>query len=156
MADPTVATGRAAAAWEQLADVIRPLRLQGDGSHRVSLRLHPAELGTVHLELRMRDGVLSLRALTDVPMSREVLQQALPELREELGRSGLDLGEIDVGVRGDGSEDPGRGPDGDGAPGLPGVGAPGPAGADGIDPRTAQAPFRRPVTVGAGRVDLDL
>jgi hypothetical protein len=83
--------------WEQLANVVRPLRQLPDGSHRIALQLRPAELGVVHLEVAFEDGRLSLRAVAENLATREVLAAALPELRAELSKSGIDLGSLDVG-----------------------------------------------------------
>lgn len=83
--------------WEQLAAVIKPVRLQADGSHRISIALHPEELGAVHLEVSLRDGALSLRAVAEHLVSRDLLQASLPQLRAELTKAGVQLGNVDVG-----------------------------------------------------------
>jgi flagellar hook-length control protein FliK len=83
--------------WQQLATVVRPLRQLADGTHRISLQLRPAELGTVHLEVALEDGRLSLRAVTEHAATRDLLAASMPELRSELSRSGIDLGSLDVG-----------------------------------------------------------
>ena len=83
--------------WQQVARVVRPLRQLADGSHRIALQLRPAELGSVHIEVALEDGRLSMRAVTDTVAARDALVAALPELRGELTRSGIDLGSLDVG-----------------------------------------------------------
>ena len=83
--------------WQQVARVVRPLRQLADGTHRIALQLRPAELGSVHLEVALEDGRLSMRAVTDTVAARDALAAALPELRGELTRSGIDLGSLDVG-----------------------------------------------------------
>ncbi|MBK5224935.1 MAG: flagellar hook-length control protein FliK [Acidimicrobiia bacterium] len=82
--------------WEQLANVVRPLRTAPDGTQRMSLQLRPAELGTVHLEVAVQDGRLSIRVIADNVASRDLLASALPDLRAELSSSGVDLGTLDV------------------------------------------------------------
>ena len=81
-------------AWDQVASVVRPLRTAPDGSHRIALRLRPDDLGTVHLEVAMRDGRLSLHAVADSNAGRDVLSQSLPQLREALTDAGIETPEI--------------------------------------------------------------
>ncbi len=143
-------------AWDQVASVVRPLRTAPDGSHRIALRLRPDDLGTVHLEVAMRDGRLSLHAVADSTAGRDVLSQSLPQLRSALTDAGIDLGTLDVstGTSGGDAGEAGRSPNapttdhrssapGRGAaPGGPAVSAPTP---------TAARPGAAP-----GSVDLSL
>lgn len=138
--------------WEQVATVVRPLRTAPDGTHRLSLQLRPAELGTVHLEVAVNDGRLSVRAVADNLVSRDALVAALPELRAELTGSGIDLGSVDVGERtGQGSADP-RDQDRPGAArtgGRSAGGSPVPGAATPLEPTST-------VPAGTGRLDLAL
>lgn len=133
--------------WEQLATVVRPLRTAPDGSQRLSLQLRPAELGAVHLEVSLDDGVLSLRAVAETTATRDLLTGALPELRADLTRSGLSLGTVDVGsdTSGDASADADRDTNA-------------PTSRDGAaDASGAPAPLAStftPTSAGPGRLDL--
>lgn len=83
--------------WKQLATALKPVRLLSDGSQRLSVELHPAELGSVHLEVSLKDGVLSIRAVAEHVLGRDALQSSLPDLRGELTKAGVQLGNVDVG-----------------------------------------------------------
>jgi flagellar hook-length control protein FliK len=94
------------APWEQLARAVESARRHQDGSHTMTVRLDPPELGTVELHLRVHEGQLSVHALTDSLATRDVISRALPDLRAALESSGLHTGSLDVGARssGQGSE----------------------------------------------------
>lgn len=141
--------------WEQLATVVRPLRQLSDGSHRLSLQLRPAELGVVHLEVALEDGVLSLRALAENLATRDVLAASLPDLRAELARSGIDLGSLEVGDHTFGAGHEGGSPDADAAPTFaPLAGAADHTGSAGLPQPSAEV--RPSPTAGSSRLDLSL
>ncbi|MDZ7678945.1 MAG: flagellar hook-length control protein FliK [Acidimicrobiales bacterium] len=141
--------------WQQVARVVRPLRQLADGSHRIALALRPAELGSVHLEVALEDGRLTMRAVTETVAAREALVGALPELRAELTRSGVGIGSLDVGedtMAGDGADD---GSGGDETTGRASRGRADTDGALGAPPTIASGPQPTPI-VAAGRLDLTL
>lgn len=83
---------------EQLHPVIARLATNGaDGTHRLTLRLHPEELGPVQVTVTVREGTVhvSLTALDD---AQAVLQSGAPELRRMLEDAGL--GGVGVDVHG--------------------------------------------------------
>jgi flagellar hook-length control protein FliK len=103
------------APWEQLARAVQTARRHQDGSHTMTVRLDPPELGTVELHLRVHDGQLSVHALTDSLATRDVISRALPDLRAALESGGLHAGSLDVGARSSG-----QGPEGRNADNAPG------------------------------------
>ncbi|MGY6499371.1 MAG: flagellar hook-length control protein FliK [Acidimicrobiales bacterium] len=134
--------------WEQLANVVRPLRTAPDGTQRLSLQLRPAELGTVHLEVSLDDGVLSVRAVAETAATRELLAASFPELRAELTRSGLSLGTVDVGPDTSGGDSAAHG-DGD-RPATPAASDPTGSG-NAPTPTTSTPPS---TSAAPGRLDL--
>jgi flagellar hook-length control protein FliK len=155
-AAPTAQTTRTEA-WEQVATVVRPLRLTADGSHRVALQLTPDDLGTVHLEVALRDGRLSVHAVAETAAARDALAGSLPQLRATLTSSGIDLGNLDVSDGSSGSDPDGRSGTergkGSGRPARSDVLLrPGPAG----PPTLVHTTHRHGGTAGPGAVDLAL
>lgn len=152
-ADPSMLDGDDP--WSQLATVIKPLRQLPDGTHRLSLQLRPAELGAVHLEVAVEDGQLSVRAMAESISSRDVLASAMPELREELVRSGIDVGSLDVGEHTSDGATSGGGDLSDPTPWAPGGGEARPAAEASAAP--AATPDPAPTSAGApGHLDLNL
>ena len=113
--DPLAAADMAAAAEidvptppQQIAEALRDVRRMADGSHRLSLQLHPEELGVVQLEVAVRDGQLHLRAATELEGTRRLLAASIPELREQLGEAGVSAGSLEVGAETAGGDRPAR------------------------------------------------
>lgn len=71
------------------------------------LRLTPAELGPLRIQLEIDDGVANVSFQSQHPVTREALEQAMPRLRELLAENGLSLGQADV--RDDSSQQGNRG-----------------------------------------------
>ena len=55
------------------------------------MSLRPAELGQVTVKIQVNNGMVSLQATGMTAVAVEALREAMPELREDLLRSGLDL-----------------------------------------------------------------
>lgn len=81
---------------QQIANAIRQIRKLVDGTHRLSLELHPRQLGTVNLEVAYRNGQLHLHAVAENVGARNTLEQAMPSLRAELDNLGLTAGNLQV------------------------------------------------------------
>jgi flagellar hook-length control protein FliK len=81
---------------------LAPLRLDADGIHRLTVHLHPADLGPVSLVAEIRDGTISLQLAGATDAGREALRSALPDLRRELTEAGFS--DCDVDLRQDGGQ----------------------------------------------------
>jgi flagellar hook-length control protein FliK len=67
------------------------------GDQRMSLQLHPTELGPLTVELRVRDGQADIQFLSPHMQVRSAVVDALPQLREALSHQGIELGNANVG-----------------------------------------------------------
>jgi hypothetical protein len=74
-----------------------PLRLEADGVHRLTVHLHPADLGLVSLVAEVRDGAVHLQLAGATEAGREALRDALPDLRRELQQGGFSGCSLDLG-----------------------------------------------------------
>ncbi|PSJ46262.1 hypothetical protein C7H85_06355 [Zobellella endophytica] len=61
------------------------------------IRLNPSELGGVRIQLKMEQGEVNIQFLASQPQARELLDQALPRLRDMLVQQGITLGQGQVG-----------------------------------------------------------
>ena len=74
--------------------------MRAQGRTEVRVHLHPPELGSVRLHLVSgRDNVLDARIVTDRDDVRQLVERNLPQLREALAGSGIDIGSFDVSTR---------------------------------------------------------
>ncbi len=101
----------AAPMGSQLAGRILPLRDAGDGVHRLTAHVHPADLGPVQIVAELRAGAIHLHLSGASDAAREALRAALPDLRRELEEAGLSPGGLDVGLNGQSAGPDGRGQD---------------------------------------------
>src|SRR5690606_26738539 len=62
----------------------------------MTLRLHPAELGPLQVQLRVDDHQAQLMILTHSHRVRGAVEQALPQLREALATQGIQLDDANV------------------------------------------------------------
>lgn len=62
----------------------------------VTLRLHPPELGSLRVELRVTDGVLSARLEAETPTARTVLLDNVQMLHDRLAEQGVRIERFDV------------------------------------------------------------
>ena len=60
---------------------------------RMSLQLHPAELGALEIEILTNDGTASFDFVATQAGTRELLESSLPRLRELLQQQGMQLGD---------------------------------------------------------------
>jgi flagellar hook-length control protein FliK len=63
---------------------------------RLTLHLHPADLGAVQVVATMDDGTVSLQLLAGNPATRDALRASLGVLRSDLAAAGLDGTRLDV------------------------------------------------------------
>ena len=75
----------------QLSAHLSNFRGRPDGSYETTMSLRPAELGQVTVKIQVNNGMVSLQATGMTAVAVEALREAMPDLREDLLRSGLDL-----------------------------------------------------------------
>jgi flagellar hook-length control protein FliK len=73
----------------QLAAPVLSLRTAGNGSHQLTIALHPAELGPVNVHVRILGDSMSIQLASTSEGAHDALREALPQLRQELQAAGL-------------------------------------------------------------------
>jgi flagellar hook-length control protein FliK len=68
----------------------------------LQLRLSPPELGSLRLELTVKDGVMTAALETETSAARRLLLDHLPALRDRLAEQNIRVERFDVDVRRDG------------------------------------------------------
>lgn len=105
LATPTAATG-----FEFARSIATPVNAPGFGEEvaqtlthavtrghdRIELRLHPDELGPVDVRIDYKAGEATLVIVATQPSTRDALEQALPQLRDQLAFQGIALAEATV------------------------------------------------------------
>ena len=100
--------------YQQLADRLGQAlaqRLQSQierGEWKVQMRMDPVSLGRIDMELDMRAGGLDAVFRSDNPLTRELIAQGVPKLRESLSQSGTAV--ANVWVNGDSARQSGGNP----------------------------------------------
>jgi|GEM_PF-2254201 len=67
------------------------------GIHNAELRLHPEELGTLRVNLRLNSDVANIHFMSDNQQVRAMLESAMPGLRHSLAESGIQLEQGSIG-----------------------------------------------------------
>lgn len=70
---------------------------QRGGEQHIQMKLHPAELGPLSISLKMTEHGAQAHFLSAHAQVRQVVEQAIPQLREALAEQGISLGETSVG-----------------------------------------------------------
>jgi len=78
--------------------VARAVEAAAPGGGVIRLRLHPAELGALQLEVSVNRGVLHARLKTETETARQVLLEQLPYLRDRLEQQGVRMEQFQVDV----------------------------------------------------------
>jgi flagellar hook-length control protein FliK len=131
--------------------------LARDGIDRAEIRLNPAEMGPVSVQIQMDGTQARVEFMADVAATRAALEASVPQLASALREAGLTLSGGGVfqqppgdrpaarqGQDGSGRGRPGSGSRGDGTAAVASVGSPGTAGIERL----------RGLTGPDGRVDL--
>jgi flagellar hook-length control protein FliK len=79
----------------QVFPEVTRLVARGDGTHRLTLRLHPADLGEVKVILTVKDNTVDV-TLSAGPAAREALREGSPQLRALLELAGATTGQLVV------------------------------------------------------------
>ena len=86
------------------------------GHYRLTLNVHPKELGAIDVVMEMREGRLDAQISSANAVTRDLLGDSLPRLRDALQQNGIQLANLTIGS--DGQQSSGRG--GNTEPGLNG------------------------------------
>lgn len=81
--------------------VLRGLEQLGDGGGQVKLRLHPPELGSLQLSMRMESGQMFAKLEVENTAARDALVNNLQTLKDRLSEQGIKVQSFDVQVTAD-------------------------------------------------------
>ncbi|HNE14637.1 MAG TPA: flagellar hook-length control protein FliK [Rhodocyclaceae bacterium] len=100
----------------------------GQHESQAELTLTPPQLGKVEVTVSVSGDQTSAQFVAATPAARDLIEQALPRLRELLGDAGIALGQTSVGTsgqsgNGEGGDGPRRGTAGRGTRGVDGIGS---------------------------------
>lgn len=73
---------------------------QNPGINTAEIRLDPPELGPLRIVLSVTDSVASAMIFAAHAQTRQTVEQALPQLQQQLAQAGLSLGEANVSDQG--------------------------------------------------------
>lgn len=76
------------------------------GAREVSFHVDPPELGPIDVSLRLDQQRVDIHLSANHALTREVLQQSLPQLRELFAAGGLQLGGANIEARDQGQQNP--------------------------------------------------
>jgi flagellar hook-length control protein FliK len=79
-------------------------RIASMGTTHAKLQLHPQELGRVDVEIRTKDGEVTLLVRTETVQAAAELNSQMNDLRGSMREHGLELKDCDVDARGFGDE----------------------------------------------------
>jgi flagellar hook-length control protein FliK len=83
--------------------VAKAFQTAQDRDGTLQLRLSPPDLGSMKLELTVKDGVMSASMQTETASARKLLLDHLPTLRDRLAEQNIRVDRFDVDVRRDGT-----------------------------------------------------
>ncbi|CNK30505.1 flagellar hook-length control protein FliK [Yersinia frederiksenii] len=69
-----------------------------NGIHNAELRLHPEELGSLQINLRLNNAQAQVHFVAENHQVRAALEAAMPHLRTSLAEAGINLGQSSVGA----------------------------------------------------------
>lgn len=84
----------------ELGDRLGATLRRGERVQTLSIQLHPAELGAIKVEARLVDGVTHVTFTPDSSAATERLASTLSDLRHQLTRAGVDVGDLDLSSHG--------------------------------------------------------
>ena len=99
--DGTGGTARAFSAQlsQRFGDILGQRLLQqiSQGNWKVELNLEPGDLGAIRVEMEFKKGELEASFRAGQAMTKDLLQDSLPRLREALERAGITIASMNVG-----------------------------------------------------------
>jgi len=78
--------------------------IQGGGSHTAKLRLDPPNLGPLQISININDNVAHAIFVSPHAVVRQAVQNALPQLQQQLAQAGISLGQTSVSDQGSSRE----------------------------------------------------
>ncbi len=82
-------------AWSRVLSS-RVIWMAREGVQQASLKLNPANMGSVEVKLHMHNEQASISFIAQNAATRDALEQALPRLRESFQENGMELAHADV------------------------------------------------------------
>jgi len=95
-ADQTSRTGDLIARAKLVQRVSKAFQHFGNEGGSIRLKLAPAELGTVRVEMQVKDKQVQARVVAESETTAEMLRQQLPELRSRLEAQGMRVDRLSV------------------------------------------------------------
>lgn len=86
--------------------VSQAFRAANERGGHVRLRLHPPELGSLRVELKITDGVMSARMEAESAAARDLLAEHLPVLRQRLADHGIRVERFELDLMGQNGQGP--------------------------------------------------
>lgn len=74
----------------------RVLMMIAQGRQELQIRLDPAELGSMNIKVQVQQDQVNLNIQTQASLSKDIIEQNMPRLREQLAQQGIQLGESHV------------------------------------------------------------
>jgi flagellar hook-length control protein FliK len=84
--------------------VLRGLEQLGTGGGQVKLRLHPPELGTLQMTLRIEGGQMHAKMEVENSMAKDALLHNVQSLKDRLSEQGMKIESFEVQVSSDGAK----------------------------------------------------
>ena len=94
---PAIEVGVQDPAWDRAVSE-RVVMMAANKIQTAEIRLTPAELGPLRIRVAVEDGAAQVSFVAQHAVTRDVLEQALPRLREMFTDTGLQLGDARVDV----------------------------------------------------------
>ncbi|KAA8996750.1 flagellar hook-length control protein FliK [Affinibrenneria salicis] len=82
--------------WQQAVSQ-QVIMFSRNGQQTAELRLHPQELGSLQISLKLDDNQAQLHLVSANSQVRAAMEAALPHLRTSMAESGINLGQASVG-----------------------------------------------------------
>ena len=74
----------------------RVMMMMSQGKQEVEIRLDPAELGSMLIKMQVKQDQVQLHIQTQAGLSKDIIEQNMPRLREQLAQQGIQLSEANV------------------------------------------------------------
>ncbi|UVC29944.1 flagellar hook-length control protein FliK [Pantoea sp. SOD02] len=69
-----------------------------NGLHNAEIRLHPEELGSLQISLRVHQDQAQVHIVSEHALVRQAMEHAMPQLRTAMAEAGLQLGQASIGA----------------------------------------------------------